>query len=119
MSRTGGANAGATSLNPGQDKSVRWSGGDLLVRAGAGSGKTRVLTRRFHHLATELGVPIEPLQQAMEERLAQIPKVTGGAQPQISQALGRPRIEVACGLVAEQHLGRVHQRRTRRVLRCV
>ena len=37
----------------------------------------------------KLGVPIEPLQQAMEQRLEQIPKVTGGAQPQISQALGK------------------------------
>jgi ATP-dependent Clp protease ATP-binding subunit ClpB len=37
----------------------------------------------------KLGVPIEPLQQAMEQRLEQIPKVTGGAQPQISPALGK------------------------------
>ncbi len=37
----------------------------------------------------KLGVPIEPLQQAMEKRLEQIPKVTGGAQPQISHALGK------------------------------
>jgi ATP-dependent Clp protease ATP-binding subunit ClpB len=37
----------------------------------------------------KLGVPIEPLQQAMEQRLEQIPKVTGGAQPQISQTLGK------------------------------
>ena len=36
----------------------------------------------------KLGVPIEPLQEAAEARLGQIPKVTGGAQPQISQALG-------------------------------
>ena len=37
----------------------------------------------------KLGVPLEPLQQAMERRLEQIPKVTGGAQPQISHALGK------------------------------
>jgi ATP-dependent Clp protease ATP-binding subunit ClpB len=37
----------------------------------------------------KLGVAIEPLQQAVEARLAKIPKVTGGAQPQISQALGK------------------------------
>ena len=36
----------------------------------------------------KLGVPIEPLQHAMEQQLGRIPKVTGGAQPQISQALG-------------------------------
>ncbi len=36
----------------------------------------------------KLGVPIEPLQRAMEQHLGRIPKVTGGAQPQISQTLG-------------------------------
>ncbi|MEE2673939.1 MAG: ATP-dependent chaperone ClpB [Myxococcota bacterium] len=36
----------------------------------------------------KLGVAIEPLQQAVEQQLAGTPKVTGGAQPQISQTLG-------------------------------
>ena len=36
----------------------------------------------------KLGVPIEPLQHAMEQQLGRIPKVTGGVQPQISRALG-------------------------------
>jgi ATP-dependent Clp protease ATP-binding subunit ClpB len=35
----------------------------------------------------KLGVAIEPLQHAVEQHLTGIPKVTGGAQPQISQAL--------------------------------
>jgi ATP-dependent Clp protease ATP-binding subunit ClpA len=37
----------------------------------------------------KLGVPIEPLQQRIEEQLARIPKVSGGAQPQLSSAISR------------------------------
>jgi len=34
----------------------------------------------------KLGVNLDPLQQRLEERLAQLPKVSGGAQPQLSRA---------------------------------
>ena len=47
----------AASLDPEQRAAVRHQGGPLIVRAGPGAGKTRVLVERVRHLIVERRVP--------------------------------------------------------------
>jgi DNA helicase-2/ATP-dependent DNA helicase PcrA len=69
------------SLNPAQKEAVLHEGGALLIVAGAGSGKTRVLTRRIAHLLGNRAVaPYEVLAitftnkaaSEMKERVAEL-----------------------------------------------
>src|SRR5687768_3048267 len=99
-------------LNPAQREAVLATEGPVLVVAGAGSGKTRVLTYRIAHLVTACGVqPPEILaitftNKAAEEMKRRLEVVVGDA----ARRMWVMTFHAACGRILRREAPRLGYR---------
>src|SRR5690606_8642632 len=93
-------------LTPAQHAAVTHGEGPLLVLAGAGSGKTRVITCRVAHLIQRGAAPgsilaITFTNKAAQEMQERIAKLTGGAKVWVST------FHAFCARTLRRYAGRV------------
>src|SRR5207344_1157081 len=103
-----------TDLNPAQREAVLTTEGPLLVIAGAGSGKTRVLTHRVAHLLAAVGAkPNEILAITFTNKAAQEMKerVERGLGP-VARAIWIMTFHSACGRILRREAERLGYRST-------
>ena len=85
-------------LNPAQYEAVTHTGGPLLVVAGAGSGKTRVLTHRIAHLIDDHGLsPFEILAITFTNKAAgEMRDRVGGLVGPVAESMWVSTFHAAC-----------------------
>jgi DNA helicase-2/ATP-dependent DNA helicase PcrA len=95
-------------LNPAQFDAVLHKGGPLLVVAGAGSGKTRVLTHRIAHLVDEGMSPFEILAITFTNKAAgEMKERVGGLVGPVAEKMWVSTFHSACVRILRRDVARL------------